>query len=184
MKLDLPPSTVQLSIDDLRRWTTTMIDTQLALIAEATDADVVFQPDDPEANDTFAATEGEVNLPWSLGHLIVHVTASSEESAFLAAELARGVPFHGRSRAEVPWQTVATVAQCRQRLEESRRMRLASLDLWPDSPDLENSYAPREGAPEYNAIRRFMGGLRHDNSHVEQIAEVMRQAKAARIPAW
>lgn len=183
MKLDLPAPDAQLSIDEMRRWTNAMIDTQLALIADATDADVVFQPDDPEANDTFAASDAEVNLPWSLGHLIVHVTASSEESAFLAAELARGVAFHGRSRWEVPWPTVTTVAQCRQRLEESRRMRLASLDMWPDNPDLENSYKPWEGAPANNAIRRFLGGLRHDNNHLEQIAEVMRQTAAVRVPA-
>ena len=183
MKLDLPASDTPLSSDDMRRWTNAMIDTQLALIADATDADVVFEPVDPEANDTYAASAVEVNLPWSLGHLIVHVTASSEESAFLAAELARGFTFHGRSRSEVPWETVTSVAQCRHRLEESRLMRLSSLDIWPDDPDLENSYSSREGAPPINAVRRFMSGLRHDNSHVEQIAEVMRQAKAARIPA-
>ena len=52
------------------------------------------------------------------------------------ADLARGVAFHGRSRSEVPWETVTTIAQCRARLEESRRMRLASLDMWPDQPYL------------------------------------------------
>jgi hypothetical protein len=45
----------------------------------------------------------ELALPWTLGHVIVHITASAEESAFLAAELARGVHRRtGRSRFEVP----------------------------------------------------------------------------------
>lgn len=183
MKLDLPAPDTNLTLDEMRSWTNKMIDTQLALIADATDADVMFQPVDPKADDPYAENAADVTLPWTLGHIIVHVTASSEESAFLAAELARGVAFHGRSRWEVPWQTVTTVAQCRARLAESRRMRLASLDMWPDKPDLENSYQPWEGAPQNNAVRRFMSGLRHDNSHVEQIAEVLRQAHAARIPA-
>ncbi len=125
---------------DLARLTNEMIDTMRGLIAGCTDTDVTFVPNDPRANDTYAINPDEVNLSWTLGHVIVHTTASSEESAFLAAELARGVPFHGRSRAEVSWQSVTTIAQCRQRLEESRRMRLASLALWPDPPDLDNSY--------------------------------------------
>jgi hypothetical protein len=103
-------------------------------------------------------------MPWTLGHLIVHVTASAEEAAAIAAELARGVPHRGgRSRSEVHWTTVTTVEQCRQRLEESRRMRLASLGMWPDQPDLSNTYLPpREGAEPVNAVIRFVNGLRHD----------------------
>src|SRR5262245_10233411 len=130
--------------DDLRRLTNEMIDTQLNLIAECTDADVTFEPSDPGAHDSAAATEAELNLPWTLGHLIVHVTASSEEAAAIAAELARGVPHRGgRSRSEVHWTTVTTLAQCRERLEESRRMRLASLEMWPANPHLDNTYIPR-----------------------------------------
>ncbi len=173
--------TRNLGVDDLRALTYEMIDAQLAMIANATDADVVFEPSDPEANDTFASNEAEVNIPWTLGHLIVHVTASSEESAALAAELARGVPHRGgRSRSEVLWTTVKTIEQCRKRLEESRRMRLASLDMWPDNPDLENSYVPREGADPSNAVTRFVGGLSHDDSHLAQIKDVVEQARTAR----
>ena len=99
--------------DDLRRLTDEMINTQLNLIAECTDADVTFEPSDPGANDPVAATEAELNMPWTLGHLIVHVTASSEEAAAIAAELARGVAHRGgRSRSEVHWTTITTVAQC------------------------------------------------------------------------
>jgi hypothetical protein len=166
-------------VADLRQLTHEVVDTQLALLAECVDADVVFEPSDPEAEDSAAATLEEVNLAWTLGHLIVHATASSEESAALAAELARGVIFHGRSRSEVLWTTVTTLAQCRARLEESRRMRLASLAMWPEAPHLDNEYRPSERAQPYNAVRRFVSGLSHDDGHLKQIAEVVRQAQAA-----
>ena len=169
-----------LSIADLRRLTNEMVDAQLAIIAESIDADVTADIVDPEANDTFAAKAEEVGLSWTLGHVIVHTTASAEESAALAAELARGVEFHGRSRSEVPWETVTTIEQCRARLEESRRMRLASLDMWPDRPYLENTYEPYAGRGVYNAIARFVGGLSHDDSHLGQIERLAREARAAR----
>jgi hypothetical protein len=166
-----------LTVDGLRRLTGEMVDAMLGLIAGCTDADVVFTPDDPEAEDTYASDPDEVSLAWTLGHVIVHTTASSEEAAFLAAELARGVPYReGRSRHEVPWQSVTTIEQCRHRLEESRRIRLASLDLWPDPPHLDNYFTTRSGA-RYNAIVRFVFGLSHDDSHLGQIAEIVRQAR-------
>jgi hypothetical protein len=168
-----------LTNDDLRRLTNEMVDTQWGLIDACTDADVTFVPDDPEALDEYAADEGDIHLAWTLGHVVVHTTASAEESAALASELARGVAFHGRSRSEVRWPTVTTLAQCRARLEESRRMRLASLDTWPDPPYLENTYVPWEGVQPVNAINRFIRGLSHDDSHLGQIAEIVRQAKAA-----
>jgi hypothetical protein len=172
--------TASLSVADLRRLTNEMVDAQLAMIAESTDADVVANIVDPEANDTFAANPEEVGLSWTLGHVIVHTTASSEESAALAVELARGVEFHGRSRSEVPWEAVTTIAQCRARLEESRRMRLASLDMWPDQPYLQNTYEPYAGRGAYNAITRFVGGLSHDDSHLGQIERLVREARALR----
>ena len=170
------------TINDLRDFTNEMVDQTLGLIEGCTDADVVFVPDDPEANDTYAADESEKGLAWTLGHVIVHVTASAEESAFLAAELARGVDFHGRSRFETPWQTITTIQQCWDRLEESRRMRLATLDMWPDEPDLDVAYEPWSGAPMLNAVGRFISGFWHDLDHVGQIEEIVRQAYAAREP--
>ena len=164
---------------DLRALTDEMIDAQLKLLADCVDADVTFQPSDPNANDTFATNQAEVNLSWTLGHVVVHVTASSEESAALAAELARGVENHGRSRSEIPWETVSTLAQCRQRLEESRRMRHASLDMWPVAPYLDNRYEPWPGM-SLNATGRFALGLGHDADHLGQLGEIVRQAKAAR----
>jgi hypothetical protein len=165
---------------DLRQLTNEMVDTILGIIAESTDADVIADILDPQANDTFASNADEVGLSWTLGHVIVHTTASAEESAALAADLARGVEFHGRSRSEVPWETVTTIAQCRARLEESRRMRLASLDMWPDQPYLDNTYEPYAGRGTYNAVSRFIGGLSHDDSHLAQIERLAREARAAR----
>jgi hypothetical protein len=172
----------RLTPQDLRRLTNEMIDTMLGLIAECDDADVTFVPEDAGANDPVAATAEEIHMSWTLGHVIVHTTASAEEAAAIAAELARGVPHRGgRSRSEVHWKAVTTIAQCRDRLEESRRMRLASLEMWPAAPDLANSYLPPwEGAEPINAMARFVGGLRHDDDHLGQIAGVARQARAAR----
>ena len=170
-----------LTKDDLYTFTQEMIRKMLDLIRDCADADVVFQPVDPEAYDGFAANPEEVSVAWTLAHVIVHCTASSEESAALAAELARGVPHRGgRSRYEVPWQSVTTMAQCRQRLQESLRMRIASLDMWPQEPHLDNTYQMRPGAPYYNAISRFVAGLAHDDAHLKQIEDIVRQAKAAR----
>src|SRR5688572_24151398 len=182
-EITLSQLAAKLAPTDLTHLTNEMIDTILGLITQCEDTDVTFVPDDPQANDTFAINPDEVNLSWTLGHVIVHITASAEESAFLAAELARGVPFHGRSRSEVHWAIVTTIAQCRQRLEESRRMRLASLSLWPDPPDLDNNYVPREGADPINALTRFVQGLSHDDSHLGQIDNIVRQAKAAQVTA-
>ena len=164
---------------DLRNLTNEMIDTMLSIVADATDEDVVFVPQDPNADDPFGIPE-ERNLVWTLGHVAVHTTASSEESAALALTLARGLIPDGRSRYEVPWQSVQTIAQVRRRFEESRRMRLAMLDAWPDEPHLEviHSNSPRFGS--FNAITRFIMGLYHDDDHVGQLKEIMRQAREAR----
>lgn len=162
--------------DDLRRETDEMIDAMQGLIADCVDADVIFVPNDPEAYDSAAATTDEVHLSWTLGHVIVHVTASAEESAYLAVELARGVRYRRlRSRYEVPWQTVTTIEQCRHRLEESRRMRLASLELWPDQPYLDNTRR-RTRDLSLNAVAQFLLGLKHDDDHLDQIENIVRQA--------
>jgi hypothetical protein len=171
--------TADLTPDDLRQLTNEMIDRMLDLIADCDDAAVTFIPEDPDAHDSYAADPSEARIAWTLGHVIVHATASSEESAFLAAELARGVPVEKRrSRSEVLWETVTTIAQCRQRLAESRRMRLSSLDMWPDNPYLHNVYYSRPDGPAINAVGRFVYGLTHDDDHLGQIAEIVRQAQA------
>jgi hypothetical protein len=178
-EITMPDLIADLTPDDLRQLTNEMVDTMLDLISDCVDADVVFTPVDPQAYDKYAKTEAELEMPWTLGHVIVHTTASAEEAAAVAAELARGVRFHGRSRSEVPWEMVTTIAQCRQRLEESRRMRLASLDMWPEKPYLDNTYK-FFGLDQINAVTRFVYGLKHDDDHLDQIAKIVRQAKAAR----
>ncbi len=157
-----------------------MVDTILAMIQNCVDADVTFEPLDPAANDPYAEKPEDVDLAWNLGHVIVHVTASSEESAALAIELARGVDFHGRSRYEVQWQEMKSIKGCRGRLEESRRMRLASLEMWPDEPHLDNVYQTWSDGPQVNAVGRFVLGLMHDESHLGQLAEIVSLAHAAR----
>jgi hypothetical protein len=169
-----------LTVRDLRDLTNAMIDHQFDQIAGCTDADVVFEPSDPKAKDDAAATEAEVYMPWTLGHIIVHTTASSEEAAFLAAEMARGVHYEPRrSRAEVHWTAVTTIEGCRERLEESRRMRLASLDLWPDAPHLTNTYVSPHTGIEIDPVMRFVFGLSHDDAHLAQIEDIIRQSQAA-----
>ena len=170
-----------LTVDDLHRLTDEMVDTMLTQLAAAQDADVTFPPVDPLAHDDYAATAEEFSLPWMLGHVIVHTTASAEEAAARASRLARSVEVKERSRYEVPWQTVNTVEQLRHRLEESRRMRHAFLQAWPDSPNLELTYtADYPNARPRNAVMMFVAGLAHDDAHLEQIAEVLRQASVAR----
>ena len=174
-----------LSSADLHRLTDEMIDTVLAIIEPATAADVVFVPEDPAANDTVGAPE-EANLPWTLGHVIVHATASSEEAAALSSVLARGIEIEGRSRYETDWRTVRSVAQVRERLEGSRHMRHAFLDAWPSQPHLDVLFVPQGGLASYGpmkAIARFLLGLMHEDSHLEQLREILRQAHEGYLAA-
>ncbi len=163
--------------EDLVRFTNEMIDTQLRLIDAIADADVTFVPSDPDAEDPFAANAEEASIAWTLGHVIVHVTASSEECCAQASLLARGVTVSGRCRYEVPWTDMQTGADLRHRLEESRRIRLAYLAAWPDTPHHDLTYTPYK-AP-HNCITRVMAGLYHDDEHLQQIAEIVRQARLA-----
>jgi hypothetical protein len=180
-EITLQELTADLTVTDLRRLTDEMVNVMLSLIAGCSDADVVFVPEDPVAYDTYAGSADELRVAWTLGHVIVHATASAEECAFLAAEVARGVVDRGgRSRYEAPWLSVTTSARCRERLEESRRMRLACLDVWPDAPHREAAYRFRPDGPGFSAAGLFAYGLFHDDSHLGQIAEIVRQAKVAR----
>lgn len=175
----------QLSVDDLRKATNASVDWMLALIADLDDADVTFDPIDPEAHDP-EAVAGEENIGWSLAHLIAHVTASSEEDAAFSSLLARGVEgVEHRPRYETPWRDLTTQAQVVERLEESRRIRLAYLDTWPNRPYYENRRVPKsERFQEYfgdlNAPASFLKGLAHEVGHYAQMQEVKRQALEAK----
>jgi DinB superfamily len=180
MGVTLPTDTSRVTKSDLRRLTNELLDATQKLLRRCIDADVTFVPLDPHAVDTDAGSADDVNVAWTLGHIIVHMTATAEESAALAAELARSVAYHGRSRREVPWQTVKTLAQCRARLEESHRICCASLDMWPDQPDLANTYIPWEGANAMGPVGRFLLGLQHESDHLEQLRDVIGQARTHR----
>jgi hypothetical protein len=155
------------------------------IIADLDDAAVTFDPEDPEANDPHAVP-GEEHIGWNLAHLIAHVTASTEEWAAYSSILARGItyPADPRLRYETPWREITTRAQCIQRLEESRRIRNAYLDTWPDKPHLDvyRELSPRFVARlgEFNAPACFLFGLSHEFGHHDQMREVRRQALEAR----
>lgn len=171
------------TIDDLRAMTDASIDTIRGFLDGLEDADVTFDPIDPHADDPYAVA-GEENIGWSLAHLIVHVTASSEEGAALSSLLARGIPTKERPRYETPWRDVTTVAECIARLEESRRMRHGYLDTWPDAPfldvyrDVSEKFTAHFGL--MNAPAAFIFGLSHEVGHFDQFRDVRQQALAAR----
>ncbi len=178
--------TAHYTLEDLRRLTNESVDTLLGFFNDLTDADVVFDPVDTNADDPHAV-EGEEHIGWTLGHLVAHVTASSEEGAAISSLLARGFASIERPRYETPWRNVKTLSDVHQRLEESRRMRLAYLETWPDTPHL-NVY--RDISPKFierfgqmNAISAFIFGLRHEVGHYDQFRDVRQQAIAAREAA-
>ena len=178
--MSLPELAADMTIEDLRSVTNAMADRVFDLVDDCCDDDVVFLPDDPDAYDSFAAVEEEKYISWTLAHVIVHITASSETYAAEAAELARGVQLHGRTRYETPWETVKTIQQCRHRIKVSRRICQVSLGLWPDEPHMEYTRVPWEGMPELTPVAYFLLGPMHADDHLAQIAEIVRQAQAAR----
>jgi hypothetical protein len=163
---------------DLVTATDSLFDDLLARIDGVIDADVTFMPVDPLANDQFASSTSDVRVAWTLPHVIVHLAASAEESGFIAAELARGVARDGRSRWETPWQSVTTAEHTRACIHESRRMIRAMLEVWPQHPHLDVT-VPASTGPR-NAVARFLSGLNHADSHLAQVSEIVRQARAAR----
>lgn len=171
---------------DLKKYSDESLDFLLGLLDGMTDADVAFSPVDEEANDPYAV-EGEENIGWTFGHLIAHVTASTEEGSAFSSLLARGIPASERPRYETPWRDMDSIEKCRQRLEESRRIRNSYLETWPDTPHLDvyREISPRfiEKRGNLNAPAAFLFGLSHEVGHYDQIKEVREQALAARATA-
>ena len=174
----------RLTVADLKAATHASLDRILEILGDATDAEMVHQPDDPLADDPGAAP-GEEKIGWSLAHLVAHVTASAEEQAAVSSILARGIPYvrEPRLRWETPWRAFETRAQVLQRIEESRRIRIAYLDAWPDTPHL-NVY--REVSERFlekwgplNAPAAMLYGLNHEDGHTAQFRDVRAQAAAA-----
>lgn len=169
-----------LGIADLHRLLDEQYDYIEAQLEGLNDAEVTYIPLDPEAYDPYAADEAEIKLAWTLGHVIVHLSASAEEATAQATNLARGVKVRGRSRYETPWQSVKSASQVLKRLAESRRMQHALLEAWPTEPDLELTYTPAyPGAQPRNAIGYFISGLAHSDSHLKQIENILTQARTS-----
>lgn len=152
------------------------------IIKDMTDAQVTYLPYDPDANDPHAIP-GEEHIGWSLAHLVLHVTASTEEGAAFSSLLARGIPAGGRLRYEPDWKDFTRHEQVIRRLQESRRIVLAYLDAWPNQPqfDVLRDLSPRyiEKFGQMNATATILFSLMHMDEHVAQFREAARQAVEA-----
>jgi hypothetical protein len=173
-----------LTVAQFKTATQASLDLLVSIVGDATDAEIVHIPDDPLANDPYAA-EAERNLGWSLAHLIAHVTATSEEYCAIASILGRGVnyPRVPRLRFETPWREITTASHAMQRLEESRRIRMGYLETIPDSPHLDTlrelSDGYREKFGDQNMLTAIAMGLYHENDHYDQFRDVRAQARVA-----
>ncbi len=155
---------------DLYELTDQIFESVQNAISGITDAGVTFVPHDA------ALKEGDEQA-YTLGHVIAHLTATLEETSSIGSALARGIAFEGRLRNEVEWKTIRTAQQVHSRFNESRRMCRAFLDTWPNAPHLDVTIIriPHFGA--MNAIGVHVLGILHGESHIEQLQEIMRQAK-------
>lgn len=181
---NLPEFAARFTVADLKKATNTYIDTITALVEDLTDEQLTFDPDDPQADDPAAADPADRYIPWNLAHLVLHVTASSEEGAAFGSMQARGVmlPAGIRLRYEPDWRAVTTKQQVLQRLQESRRIRLAYLDTFPDNPQLDLYRPLGEESPlnnKINAIGSVLFGLMHEDGHLDQMRKARRQALEA-----
>lgn len=169
-QLSYADMTGKISYADLHQITDELFETINAIVADATDAAVVFEPKD-------SALTNEDEHGWTLGHVIVHFTASLEETAALSSTLARGIAVEGRSRYETPWETIKTAQQVQERLKESYRMCRAFLEAWPTTPHLDLTVVriPRFGP--MNAIGLYILGTMHGIAHLDQLREIMQQVK-------
>lgn len=179
------PFAAPFSLEEIRAAAVESVEFMLGILDGLTDEDVTFVPDDPDADDPHAIPE-EMHVGWNIAHLVVHVTASTEEYVSTAAVLARGINFprEPRLRYETHWQSVTTVAQCEQRLRESLRIRLAALDMFPDEilpGRWERSERFLELFGEIDAKAAYLFGLSHETGHHDQFAEAKRQALAVRL---
>lgn len=161
----LVQETAGISPDDLPALTSELYDRLAEATAGIDDAAVVFVATDP-------AEDGAPG--WTLGHVIVHLTAGLEENAAQGSTLARGAEITGRPRYETPWEEVTTAAQVRQRLSESRRQTHAFLDAWPAAPHVDNVYQHPYFGP-INAVAHHLLGITHGNGHLAQLEEIRRQ---------
>lgn len=170
-KTTLAEQTKMLTQEDLHAAATALCETLQTLVADIADQAVTFVPNDP------AAQEGD-EKGWTLGHVIVHLTATLEESFAFAAQLARGIELEGsvRLRYETPWESIQTGKQVKARLAECQRITLAFLSAWPDQPNLDVSVARIPAFGPMNAVAMCTLGLVHGQVHLPQISEILRQS--------
>jgi len=178
---------------DLRMKTEQFFDTVQSILASATDVAIQLVPRDPHvseepetAMEILAAKEGKWNpkttpeegkLGWTISKVVAHVTAILEDGMACAAMLARGVRLEQRLMYEVPSESMITAEQVRVRVRESRRICLALLDAWPDQPHLETTVIRIPEIGPLNAVGIAMSGLFHGPMHLDQMREILRQAK-------
>jgi len=178
---------------DVHLLTDEFFSTIQSIVAAVTDADVVFFPQDPQ-------TQEENGLGWPLSHVLVHITATLEETAALAAMLARGVAVgdlphyetlwkskgglswyqtyvEGYLRYETPWESIQTAAQFHAHLKEGQRMCNAFLDAWPDVPHLDVTFTRIPLFGSLNAPAHVMTGIFHAHMHLDQLRTTLQQAK-------
>ena len=153
---------------DLYRMTDELFDALESILAQATDAAVLFVPCDPAASDH--SEQG-----WPLSHIITHLTATLEEAAATAAMLARGIQVEERLRSEVPWQNLSTLQRVQARLQESRRTCRAFLDVWPDKPHLNVTMTLIPLLGPIDTVGVYALGIAHGQGHLNQLRETVRQ---------
>jgi len=142
-----------------------------AILANATDASILFVPHD-------AAAAGQSEQGWPVNHIIAHLTASFEEIATAASIVARGVQIKERLplRYETPLQELSTLQLVQARLRESRRICLALLNAWPDKPHLDVTITLIPQFGPLNAIGLYIIGIGHATSHLDQLRDTIQQA--------
>lgn len=153
---------------DLYRMTDELFDALESILAQATDAAVLFVPRDPAASDH--SEQG-----WTLSHVVTHLTATLEEAAVTAAMLARGVQVEERLRSETPWQKLSTLPMVQARLQESHRTCRAFLDVWPDIPHLNVTMTLIPLLGPIDAVGVCALGIAHGQGHLDQLRETVRQ---------
>ena len=57
----------------------------------------------------------------------------------------------------------------------------ASLDMWPEPPHMDNTYAAAPGALPHTPVSRFASGLKHASDHLEQISEIYAAGKIINV---
>ncbi len=173
----------QFTLSDLKSSVNDYLNMIRDMVKDLTDAQLTFEPVDQDANDPYAKTTQEVNMAWSVAHLVLHVTASLEEGAAISSILARGIPVEARSRYEPDWQLVTRRSQVLQRIEESRRICLAYLEAWPDEPHLDVYRKFPEGSRFaemlMNAPASYLFSLKHLDGHLDQFRRTIQQASEA-----